>query len=298
MEMIAVDWGTTRVRAWRLAGDGRIVDRRARPDGVMAVRGDAFASILEELVGPWIAERPAPIFMCGMVGSRQGWVEVPYVDCPASLADIVAGMRTVRWRAGQAVHVCPGLACADDDGVPDVLRGEESQLVGILAALPSGEVAVCLPGTHSKHVHARDGVIERFSTHMTGEVYAVLREHSILGRSMAGDAIDLAAFDDGVRRSGEGGGLLHHLFGARSRALLEQIVAEAVPAYVSGMLIGHEARAMPASARVHVVAEPPLGDLYVRAFAAVGREATRLDPDAAAIGLHRIATSFNARAAA
>jgi 2-dehydro-3-deoxygalactonokinase len=296
--LIAVDWGTTHVRAWRLAGDGRILERRARAEGVMVVPHGAFPSILEELVGSWISEGAGPIYMCGMVGSRQGWVEVPYVPCPASIADIAAGVREVRWGHNRSAMVCPGLSCTDGAGVPDVLRGEESQVLGAMQQVTSGAAHLCLPGTHSKHVRVRDGAIEAFTTHMTGEVFALLGKHSILGRLMEGEAIDAKAFDEGLSRSVDAEGLLHHLFGARARALRDEMPATAIAGYLSGMLIGHEVHSARRVERTYVIASPELGKLYVRAFAQAGCEATLLDPDVAAAGLFRVAQSLDARRAA
>jgi 2-dehydro-3-deoxygalactonokinase len=296
--MIAVDWGTTHVRAWRLSADGRVLERRASPRGVMAVPRGAFPGILEELAGSWISEGASPIVMCGMVGSRQGWLEVPYVRCPASLAEIAAGVREVQWPGNHSAFICPGLQCRDGNGVPDVLRGEESQAIGAMQSLPAGSADLCLPGTHSKHLRVRDGIIESFETHMTGEVFALLRQHGILGRLMEGESIDPQAFDEGLRRSRDADGLLHQLFGARARALLGEMPATAIAGYLSGMLIGHEVHCASRTRRMYVIAAPELGELYVRAFAMSGCGATLLDPDVAASGLFRIAQLLGARLAA
>ena len=155
-----------------------------------------------------------------------------------------------------------------------------------------------MPGTHSKHVRVRDGTIEGFSTHMTGELFAILGQHSILGRLMEGEGVDPRAFDEGLERSRDAGGVLHHLFGARARVLVGEMPAAAVAGYVSGMLIGHEIRAARRMQDAVVVAAPELGELYVRALAASGCAASRLDPDVAATGLFRIAQARGARLAA
>ncbi len=293
--MIAIDWGTTHVRAWRLAGDGRILDKRVRDAGVMVVAEGGFQPILEEIVGSWTREGAGPIFMCGMVGSRQGWLEVPYVRCPASLAEIAAGVREVRWSGNRSAYICPGLLCEDDRGVPEVMRGEECQVLGALSQLPAGPAFICHPGTHSKHVRVRDGVIEGFATHMTGEVFALLGRHSIIGRLMEGEQIDQAAFAQGLARARDAGGLLHHLFGARARVLLGELPPGSVAGYLSGMLIGHEILSARPATRSFVIAAPELGALYVHAFASAGGEASLLDPDVAAGGLYRIAQALEAR---
>lgn len=296
--MIAVDWGTTHLRAWRLAADGRILERRARPEGIMAVAPGAFASVLDELAGSWITEGAGPVFMCGMVGSRQGWCEVPYVRCPASLQDVIAGIREVRWSGNRSAYICPGLMCEDAQGVPDVMRGEESKAFGVMQRLPAGLVDLRLPGTHSKHVRMRDGVIEGFTTHMTGELFALLRSHSILGRMFEGDSQDIEGFDQGVKRSREPGGVLHHLFGVRTRALLDEMPPRALSGYLSGMLIGHEIHASTPAPQTFVIAAPELGGWYARALAFAGSEAILVDSDIAATGLFRIAQGLEARRAA
>ena len=292
--MIAVDWGTTNVRAWRLAADGQILERRARPQGIMVVAQGAFSSVLDDFIGSWIDEGAGPVFMCGMVGSRQGWIEVPYVRCPASLHEIVAGVREVRWRRDRSAYICPGLSCEDAEGVPDVIRGEESKALGAMEHVPPGQVDLRLPGTHSKHLRVRDGVIESFTTYMTGEVFALLRNDSILARMMEGDAVDLEGFEKGVRRSRDPGGLLHHLFGVRTCALLGKMPPNALSGYLSGMLIGHEIHASIPAKHTFVIAASEVGSLYVRALALSGGEATMVESDAAAMGLFRIAQSFDA----
>ena len=146
----------------------------------------------------------APIVMAGMVGSRQGWLDVPYVACPAGFDEIAAAMRDVRW-GGRRAWIVPGLTCRGGALVPDVMRGEETQLLGVWTICPR-RALVCLPGTHSKWARVEGGRVTRFSTCMTGELYAVMKSHSILGRMMEEGASDLNAFADGVRRSGNPGG--------------------------------------------------------------------------------------------
>jgi 2-dehydro-3-deoxygalactonokinase len=296
--MIAVDWGTTHLRAWLLGPDGRILERRASPQGIMAIPQGAFAPVLDDLVASWVAQGAGPIFMCGMIGSRQGWSEVPYVRCPATLQEVVAGVREVRWPRNVSAYICPGLVCEDASGVPDVIRGEESKAFGAMDALPAGAVDLRLPGTHSKHVRIRDGAIEGFTTHMTGESFALLRNQSILGRLMEGDAIDPEWFDRGVGRAREPGGLLHHLFGVRTLALLGHMPPTSVAGYLSGILIGHEIHASPPAPRAYVIGAPELGRLYARALALAGSEAVIADADIAARGLFRIAQGLETRRAA
>jgi 2-dehydro-3-deoxygalactonokinase len=183
--------------------------------------------------------------------------------------------------------------------VPDVLRGEETQAIGAMASLPPGAVSVWQPGTHSKHLRIRDGVIEGFATFMTGEIFSLLSEQSILGRLADGTDIDLQAFDEGARRAGQPGGLLHHVFGVRSRVLTGEIRPRAVRGYLSGILIGHELLAdLPAAGHpVHVMGDPELAALYVRALNLHGVEATSAGVDLAAAGLARLRHAMDGRVA-
>ena len=272
--MIAIDWGTTSFRAYRLAPDGKVLESRSAPKGILAVPPGGFPAVLDTELGEWIKE--APIVMSGMVGSRQGWVEAPYVPCPAGFEEIAAAVREVR----KGLWIVPGVSCLD--GVPDVMRGEEVQVLGA-----GVDGLICLPGTHSKWVEVKGGRIERFSTHMTGELYAVLRQHSILGRMMEEGEPDARAFRDGVERSGEAGGLLHHLFGVRTRGLMGALGPAASASYLSGLLIGHEMRSC-AATEVSLLGAPELTKLYETCATVLGIEARTLDPQAGVRALFRL----------
>jgi 2-dehydro-3-deoxygalactonokinase len=289
--MIAVDWGTSSLRAYRLNPDGGVLERRSAPLGIMQVEGGRFAEALESQVGDWLAAGDTPVVMSGMIGSRQGWMEVPYASCPAGAAQIAAGLREVRWDERRA-WIAPGLSSRDAAGVPDVMRGEETQLLGVLDQLPAS-AWICLPGTHSKWVEVRDGTVVRFSTHMTGEVFALLKSHSILGRMMREEPVDLQWFAAGVRRAQDAGGLLHHLFGVRARGLFGEVPDEVSASYLSGVVIGHElVAARSAATAVFLLGARPLVDLYQHALRQFGRDATVLDPDAVVHGLFRLGTQL------
>ncbi len=287
--MIAIDWGTSSFRAYRLGSDGRVLDSRSARQGILSVQNGKFSAVLEAQIGDWSAAGDGPVVMSGMIGSRQGWLEVPYAACPAGLEEIAAGMREVTWPGGTA-WIAPGLSCRDEAGIPDVMRGEEVQIIGVLDRLGPGAHTVCLPGTHSKWVEVSDGRIARFSTHMTGEAFAVFKAHSILGRLIKDGATDDAAYEDGVRRSADAGGLLHHLFGVRARGLFGELNDAASASYLSGMLIGHEIRsAHGGRGRVNVLCSAQLAEIYGHAFAVLGIEADALDPDSVTKGLFRLA---------
>ncbi|MFN0038299.1 MAG: 2-dehydro-3-deoxygalactonokinase [Burkholderiales bacterium] len=287
--MIAIDWGTSSLRAYLLDQAGRVQSARSAAQGILAVEGNRFSDALESLTGDWIASGAAPIVMSGMIGSRQGWLEVPYVQCPAGFTEIRAGLRPVRWKEHVA-WIVPGVNCRDDSAVPDVMRGEETQVLGAMEQLGQGRHLLCLPGTHSKWVNVDDGRIVRFATYMTGETFAVFKSHSILGRMMKEDVPDAAAFDAGVHRSADPGGVLHHLFGVRTRGLFEEISGNAAASYLSGILIGHEIRAARASAGiVHLLGSAQLAETYTRALATLGIASSTLPSDAAAAALFKLA---------
>jgi 2-dehydro-3-deoxygalactonokinase len=290
--MIAIDWGTSTFRAYRLSADGGVLDRRSAPLGIMQVEGGAFADALEGQIGDWLTAGDTPVVMSGMIGSRQGWVEAPYANCPTGAEQIAAGMCEVRWGKHRA-WIAPGLSSRDAAGVPDVMRGEETQILGVLDQLPAS-AWICLPGTHSKWVEVRDGTIVRFATHMTGEVFGLLRSHSILGRMMRDGPTDLQWFAAGVRRAQDAGGVLHHLFGVRARGLFGELPDEASGSYLSGILIGHElVSARSAAAGVFLLGAKPLVDLYQHALRQFGREATVLDSDAVVRGLFRLGAQLS-----
>ena len=303
MASVAVDWGTSSLRGALLDADGRVVEERAAPRGILTVPAGGFAALFEELFGDWM--RAAPGTRClisGMAGSRQGWIEAPYCACPAGLADVAA--RVVPVEPGRIAMV-PGLS-AENDGVPDVMRGEEVQLFGAMALTGRRDGVFVLPGTHNKWVRVAAGRIAGFRTFMTGEFYALLATHSILARTIDADApLDEAAFRQGVACAGHGHGLLHHAFGARTLSLFGRMDAASLASYLSGLLIGEELRTQTWDAddgEVVLIGSPPLTRRYALALdargiasRALGAEATwaglralhelhRADPSAAASG--------------
>jgi 2-dehydro-3-deoxygalactonokinase len=284
--MIGVDWGTTSFRAFRIAKDGTIRDRRTALRGLLNVPDSRFADTLREEIGPWLAAGENHVLLSGMIGSRQGWKEAPYLACPAGAQDIAAGLVEIEFDWGQ-VKLVPGLSAADEAGVAEVMRGEETQVFGVLGAM-GGSGLACLPGTHSKWVRVEGGRIVGFTTHMTGEAFGALRGHTILGRMMREGPADGAPFDAGVRRSADPGGLLHHIFGARALVLAGQLAETDAAAYLSGILIGHEVCSTLAERQgevVHVIGAPELTMLYARAISAQGGYPERHDGEAAARGL-------------
>ncbi|MFT4249598.1 MAG: 2-dehydro-3-deoxygalactonokinase [Pseudomonas sp.] len=286
--MIAIDWGTSSLRAYRLDAHGQVVDTRRSDQGILASAG-RFADVLRELVGEW----PGELLLCGMIGSRNGWIELPYLPCPANTAALAATMQLHEDAAlpGRRLWFVPGVATRVQAGVPDVMRGEETQIVGLLPTLGTGKHTLCLPGTHCKWARIENGTLVDFVTTMTGELYALLRGHSLLGKLMDGDdALHEAGFALGVARSGEAGGLSHHLFGTRTLGLFERLPAAALASYLSGILIGHEIRERHSIGDVvHLVGSAGLSQRYARALSLLGIGSMRHGEDLAATGLYLLA---------
>jgi 2-dehydro-3-deoxygalactonokinase len=279
--LVAIDWGTTNVRAFHIADDGSLLDRREKALGLQSVKNGNFAGAFREIAGDWMVlpSRPRAL-LSGMIGSAQGWIEAPYV----------AGALVTAPDAHYKVLVVRGLRCQGAGG-PDVMRGEETQLIG--AGL--GDGVYCLPGTHSKWAIVEGGRIVRFASFMTGELFATARKHTILGRSMVDAQHDPAAFAQGYVRSTSPGGLLNHLFTVRTASLLEGLKPAAAPSYLSGLLIGHEiadAKKWCAPSRVVVIGAGVLVQHYAVALAMAGIEAAAVNGEhAAASGLYAIAKS-------
>ena len=290
--MIGLDWGTSSLRAWRFGADGAVLEGREAPRGIMTVPAGGFPAVLREAVGDWIAAGGRRVLLCGMVGSRQGWQEAPYLPCPAGAAEIARATVPLAFD-GAEVRLVPGLTARDEAGVPEVMRGEETKVIGLLPELGTGEATLCLPGTHPKWVHLAGGRVTRFATHMTGEVFAALSQHTILGRMMAPDAPHAPeAFARGIARAKQKGGLLHHLFGTRALALMGELGEAEGASYLSGLVIGHEvAAALEAGVAppIHLTGSAALEPRYAEALAAFGIPHRIHASDAAARGLWRIA---------
>ncbi|MCP5157641.1 MAG: 2-dehydro-3-deoxygalactonokinase [Ectothiorhodospiraceae bacterium] len=289
--LVGLDWGTSSLRAYRIDADGAVLERRESPRGILAVADGDFEGALRALVGDWL--RPElPVLASGMIGSRQGWVEVPYIGCPTDLSTLAGGLATLTLADGVSVRFVPGLLTHGDDGIPDVMRGEETQIIGACAgAEGDDEVLLVLPGTHSKWALGRGDAIDWFATFMTGELFAVLRQHSILGRLMTTETFDAAAFDRGVDygldRATSRGGLLKRLFSARTLGLAGDLDGGAVHAYLSGLLLGAEvgeALAIRPADSVLVVGSSTLTERYMRALARAGVRAMPGPSDVVARG--------------
>jgi 2-dehydro-3-deoxygalactonokinase len=289
--MIAVDWGTSSLRAARLDDAGRAIEEREFARGILTVPAGGFPQVLGEACGDWMQGGEALTLICGMAGSQQGWKEAPYAQCPASLRDIASQLT---WVEAGRIAIVPGLTC-EIDGAPDVMRGEETKAFGVLALLGAQDATIVMPGTHCKWTCARAGRIESFATFMTGEFYAVLRQHSIFARTLPADdgELDESAFLEGVKHAARAGNLLHAAFSARTVSLFDRIAKAAAPSYLSGLLIGEELRAAPRGEAVVLVGADKLTRRYALAFDHLGIAYRTLGQEATWLGLHAIAKETN-----
>lgn len=293
LRFIVADWGTTRFRGY-LIEDETILDQVSSNEGVSELQKGQHRDVFLRQCGRWLEAKPdAPVLLVGMVGSREGWVEAPYATCPAGPEEIAKAMVPVELGNGRSGYIIPGLFCEPAPGAADVMRGEETLALG--SGIENG--IICSAGTHPKWIEMRDGRIARFATYMTGEMYALLREHSMIGRP-ATEPEDLSGFDLGLdaamRNDGENAvGLLHLLFSARASVVSKRMDSNLLAPYLSGLLTGDEINGALAQfgrpKSVTIMAEESRAELYIHALKRYGIEAqTKIPQQALLAGLSRI----------
>lgn len=295
--MIALDWGTSRLRAYLIAPSGDVLGRRSLDAGVSTVAAGEFPDVFDRVAGDWRGAYPdAAILMAGMVGSRNGWREAAYVGCPAGPGDLVEALLRVDLGTGKPLLIVPGVSV--DSGHLDVMRGEETLALG--AGMRDG--LVCLPGTHSKWVEMREGRIQRFATFMTGEIYGLLRHQSLLSRLAEAPAADdeSVGIARGLAAATLPAGLLNAAFLARSEVLAGRLPPGAVGPYLSALLIGFEIAGAQAlfglRGTVTLVADQGVRAAYETALA--GRDLTIrcVTPEAAfVVGVQKLADALKER---
>jgi len=279
--LIAADWGTTNFRLFLYDQDGNVIARHAANIGLKNLGVLSFEQALQSVLkAEFAGHEHLPVLLSGMVGSRQGWVEAPYAACPASLETLVKGLVKAPSERFD-VSIVPGLyAESPGTGLLNVMRGEETQIFGLLQQEKADGFFI-LPGTHCKWALIRDEKVQSFSTHMTGEMFQVLKTHSILGALMNNDRPDDEAFLLGVERGMYNRALLSLLFSVRTEALFNNIKPESLSAYLSGILIGSEVVAeleRHGHSPVRLVGDGMLVDLYEKALAFAGfKDVTRYD---------------------
>ena len=298
--LIAIDWGTSNLRASLLDASGHAIESRSAPGGIMAVKDRQFSQALMALCGDWARDLDCPLIASGMIGSRQGWKEAPYLDCPANVGAAAQVLTAVDIDTGDAgrprvLHIAAGLRCREDNGQFDVMRGEETQIWG--AGVAAGSLCV-LPGTHSKWAWVGEGgAITHFRTYMTGELYGLLTQHGILGRLMAFGASSPDDFRTGVRVGVDSHAqATHAIFSARTAGLMGSIAPEGLPDYLSGLLIGIELGSALASVSdgqpgvpVTLIGDDALCSRYETAFELQGIATRRAPDDATLVGQRMIA---------
>jgi 2-dehydro-3-deoxygalactonokinase len=273
-DWVALDWGTSHLRAWLMASDDSILEKRQSNAGMAGLRSDEFSGALKALIGPF----DGPVIACGMVGSRQGWAEAPYARVPCAPPSARHATHVGR------VHILPGIR---QDQPADVMRGEETQIAGLLAKRPEFDGVICLPGTHTKWAHISAGEIVSFRTAMTGEVFKLLSDHSVLRHSL-GHGWDAKAFETAVSDAlARPEALAAALFNIRAEGLVRQPAPDAARARLSGLLVGAEL----ASTRpywlgqpVSIIGAPEVADVYAQALALQGVQAVIEDAEAMTLG--------------
>ena len=306
-QLLALDWGTSSLRAF-LMRDGKVTETRSSAHGIqhLPLPGvPGYEKAFAEIAGDWVKQWPnLPIVACGMVGSAQGWKEAPYVRCPADIKTLAGQSIAVPSGLGPDILIAPGVLFDEPDELPDVMRGEEIQIAGALLMNPQWAVRSCmlLPGTHSKWAQIENGKIVRYATYLTGELFAVLSKHSILGRLMPAESegkkdTDAAAFELGLataRASGPGD-FTHQIFGTRTLGLTGRVPPAGLADYLSGLLIGHELVSGMAGAGdlasipLVMIGAPVLCERYAESLKAFGKTADAVLDNTAPVGLWNLA---------
>ena len=291
--LIGIDWGTTSFRAYLFDHSSEYTEMIFSDAGIMQEREADFEAVLQAQIGGWLSRHPeAPIIASGMITSQQGWVETPYLSCPASLTDLAATLTALRLQSGQEMYFVAGISQTQPSA--NIMRGEETQMAGLAATEP---MLAVLPGTHSKWIWMAGDSIARFATFMTGELFQALTEHTILGRLMT-DGRDPDAFQQGVQEgfaaASGSGGLLSLLFGARAKPILQLMQPDSVGDYLSGLLLGTEIKEA-AALGVQPQTQPllcgssGLVERYQSALRICGFKPSAAVQDSAPTGLYRIA---------
>lgn len=271
---IAVDWGTTHLRTWHMNSEGDMLSNRCSDQGMNSLQPEQFEAALLSLISPWLSDdHTTQVLACGMVGSRQGWLEASYNSTPCAPISQLTQVPVTDTRID--VYICPGVKQL---APADVMRGEETQIAGLLANDSNFTGAVCLPGTHSKWAQISDGKISSFQTFLTGELYALLAEKSVLRHSVACNEWDDQAFEltilECITRPDR---VTAELFSIRAQTLISDLSAGAANARLSGLLIGIEltgAKAFTHKGGIALVGDDKLCQLYAKALKILGAKAT------------------------
>ena len=302
---IAVDWGTTNLRAFLLDQNGTSHGQKISDRGMLTLNVNEFEPVLRDLLEDWL-HPDVPIYMAGMVGSRGGWQEVPYLHCPIQLDSLADNLRWVESNLPCDVAIVPGLQGIGLSGHSDVIRGEETQLLGAVDWLkeqnqPDQNVLCCMPGTHCKWVPLSQGKVMQFSTSFSGELFARLNNESSLVKGLPKNTLlNQDAFQKGLVTSQQTGGLLHHLFSVRSDYVCGELAADQARDYLSGIVIGHDVKDMlaaqpnPVETTVLIIGSDNLSHRYRMALSFHNVRTQSLEASEASIrGLKRLASQYS-----
>ncbi|WP_019141042.1 2-dehydro-3-deoxygalactonokinase [Noviherbaspirillum massiliense] len=279
--LLGIDWGTSNRRAYLLDGQGRLVRRHEDGFGILSVAGDFEASLRELLED--LDVHPPQVLMSGMVGSRNGWHEIPYLSVDHPLSDLASAAADIGSTLPMPCRIVPGYEYLDANGMPDVMRGEETQVFGAFE-LGASDGWFVLPGTHSKWVRVEDGRIREFLTFMTGELFALLSKQGTLAKLMNVHEDVPAAFEAGLKAAGHGA-FTHLAFSCRALVVTDRMPQEQAYSYLSGLLIGTELhdilRRSSGEMRppVEIIGSPALGARYRRALELLNVTARAWQPD-------------------
>lgn len=291
VEWVAVDWGTSNLRAWGVDADGGIAFSRSSPDGMSRLSREQYPEVLTSLLSG-AADDVEDVLICGMAGARQGWMEAPYLDAPAELGNLAAGSVEPDMPGPLNPRILPGV-CLRDLGAEDVMRGEETQLLGLSSLIPGFSGLAVMPGTHSKWALLSGTRLERFSSAMTGEIFELLRTHSVLRHSLTGDLEGedrelgfSVGLEQGLERPER---LTATLFKVRAGSLLSDRSAPWCAGFLSGLLIGAEIggqRDWIGEGEIPLIGSVGLCGLYQIAFSQLGVTTRIIDAtDATLAGL-------------
>lgn len=279
-DWLAVDWGTSHLRVWAMSRTGTVKARRASDAGMGSLSRDGFEPALLDLASDLLGSNQTPVIVCGMAGSRQGWAEAKYVATPCAPPGIDRATHVPTNDPRLAVHILPGVKQTTP---ADVMRGEETQIAGFLSLNQKFDGVICLPGTHTKWAHISAGEIVSFRTFMTGELFALLSQQSVLRHTVAGDGWDAEAFTDAVSTGmSNPAELAARLFSIRAEGLLNDLHADQARARLSGLLIGAEltaARPYWLGQHVALIGDDKLCKAYADALGAQGLPVERTDAD-------------------
>ena len=271
-DWIAVDWGTTNLRVWAMGQAGALISARETDQGVNTLDSAALEPVLLSLTSDWLPpDKPTLFLCCGMIGSRLGWIETPYRPVPTLVTDASSLTKAPTQDARLRVLITAGVKQAQP---PDVMRGEETQIAGFLKHQPDFDGVLCLPGTHTKWARISAGELVSFTSFMTGELFSLLANQSVLRPCVAGQGWDSAAFDDAVSTAqSHPARVASDLFSIRAASLIDDLPVSAARARLSGLLIGQEITAAKPywlGMEVVILGDDPLASLYQRALKAQG----------------------------